>query len=169
MAVETTFEVFVQLLKEAIDDSTDLSDTMKVALKARADALTRTQLVKLSAGNVLSSTNVTVSVATDSMTVADGDSGHVIFDLMEFDTPVRIEGTHGEVGALVGHVGLGTNPPVDNSDMTLSYRLGSTGTFVAFRQTTVLPSVSEIQFRLDVAVQTGDHDIPQLHAVAEQL
>lgn len=169
MAVETTFEVFIQLLKEAIDDSSVLTDIMKAALKVRADALARIEFAELSAGDVLSSTDVTVSEANDSLTVADGDSGNVIFNLKTFDTPVRIDGTFGDIGALVGHVGQGANAVVANADITISYRLAATGTFIAFRRNTVLPNVTTIQFRVDIATQTGDHDIPQLFLVAQQL
>ena len=169
MAVETTFEIFIQLVKEALDDSSVLTDVMTAALKVRADALARIEFAKLSAGDVLSSSDVTVDEATDALTVADGDTGYVIFNLMEFDTPVRIDGTYGDIGALVGHVGQGANAPVANADITISYRLGSSGTFIAFRRNTVLPNVTEIQFRVDVSLQTGDHDIPQLFLVAEQL
>lgn len=169
MAVQTTWELAKQQLTEAVEADADLSDVMKVALEARVDALPRTQLLKLSAANVLSSTDVTVSEANDAITVADGDTGFVIFNLETFDTPVRIDGTFGPGGALVGHVGQGSNARVADADITLSYRLASSGTFKAFRRNTVLDAVDTIQFRVDVATQTGNHDLPQLYLVAEQL
>lgn len=169
MALQTTFEVFKQLLSESIDDASDLSSVMKVALKERVDALPRVQLAILSSDNVLSVVNAVVSEADGSITVEDGDAGQVTFSLFEFDTPVRIDGTVGTIGALVGHIGQGTNPVVANADMTLSYRLGTTGAFKTFTRSTVLDPVSEIQFRLDVATQTGDHDVPLLYLVTEQL
>jgi hypothetical protein len=110
-----------------------------------------------------------VSEADGTITVEDGDAGQVTFSLVEFDTPVRIDGTVGAVGALVGHAGQGSNPVVATADISLSYRLGTSGTFKAFGRNNVIDSVSEIQFRLDVSTQTGDHDVPLLHLVAEQL
>lgn len=169
MAVQTTFSMFQQLLSESIDANSDLSDTFKAALKLRVTALPKYEPVSLTAENVDSTTNAIVNAATNSITIADTFAGEIEWDLITFDTPVRIEGTIGEIGALVGHVGEGTNTVVANADITLQYRLSSSGTYVAFNRNTVLSSVTTIQFKAVIATQTGDHDMPQLHLLPEQL
>lgn len=169
MAVQTTFSMFQQLLKDAIDADGDLSDTFKAALKLRVDALPKYDPISLEASNVGSVVNAIVDEATDSITVPDTSSAQVEWDLITFSTPVRINGTVGTIGALLGHVGQGVNPAVAEADITLQYRLTSSGTYVAFGRTTVIPSVSTIQFRAIIATQTGDHDLPQLHMLPEQL
>ena len=169
MAVQTTFSMFQQLLSESIDANSDLSDTFKAALKLRVTALPQYEPIALTSQNVDSTTNATVNAATDSITIADTFAGEIEWDLITFDTPVRIEGTIGEIGALVGHDGQGTNTVVANADITLQYRLTASGTYVAFNRNTVLPEVTTIQFKAVIATQTGDHDMPQLHMLPEQL
>jgi hypothetical protein len=169
MAVQTTFSMFQQLLKDAIDADSDLSDTFKAALKLRVDALPKYQPVSLGAGNVDSVVNAVVSEANDSITIPDASSGQVEWDMITFSTPVRIDGTIGGIGALLGHTGQGSNPAVAEADITLQYRLSSSGVYVAFGRTTVLNNVSTVQFRAIIATQTGDHDLPQLHLLPEQL
>jgi hypothetical protein len=169
MAVDTTWSMFIQLLKESLDADTGLSDTLKAALKARCDALTPEEHHVLSSANVESSTGVTVDEATDSITVPDAASGEITWDLITFDTPVRIDGTIGGLGVLIGHVGQGSNTPVAEADITLQYRESSTGVWKAFGRTVVIDEVSTVQFKATIATQTGDHDMPQLHILAEQL
>jgi len=169
MAVQTTFSMFQQLVKDAIDSDSTLTTTLKSALKLRVDALPKIEQVELTAQNVDSSTDVTVSEANDSITVPDTSGGTVEWDLVTFDTPVRIDGTIGTIGALVGHVGQGTNDPVADADITLQYRETASGVYKAFTRNVVLDEVSAIQIKATIATQTGDHDLPQLHIIAEQL
>jgi len=169
MAVQTTFSMFQQLLKDAVDESSTLTSTLKSALKLRVDALPRLEDVELTAQNVESSTNATVDEATDSITVPDTQSATVEWEMHTFSTPVRIEGTIGTIGVLLGHVGQGSNPAVDEADITLQYRETASGAYKAFGRNVVLDEVSSIQIKATIAVQTGDHDLPQLHLVAEQL
>jgi hypothetical protein len=161
--------MFQQLLKDAVDSDANLTSTMKSALKLRVDALPRIEDVELTAQNVDSSTDVVVDVANDSITVPDTKGGTVEWEMVTFSTPVRIDGTIGVFGALVGHVGQGSNTPVGDADITLQYRETATGAYKAFGRNVVLDEVSAIQIKATIAVQAGDHDLPQLHLVAEQL
>ena len=169
MAVQTTFSMFQQLLKDAVDFDTTLSSTFKSALKLRVDALPTTEIVELTAQNVDSSTDVTVDEATDAITVPDTSGGTVEWEMHTFDTPVRIDGTIGGIGVLMGHIGQGTNTPVAEADITLQYRETASGTYKAFGRNVTLDEVSAIQIKATIATQTGDHDLPQLHLIAEQL
>jgi hypothetical protein len=169
MAVQTTFSMFQQLLKDAIDADSSLSDTFKAALKLRVDALPKYEPIELTAGNVDSVVNAVVSEATDSITVPSGSSAEVEWDLITFATPVRIDGTIGGIGALLGHTGQGVNTAIAEADITLQYRLTASGTYVAFGRTTVLDNVSTIQFKALIATQVADGDLPQLHMLPEQL
>jgi len=169
MAVDTTWSMFVQLLREALDSDTGLSDTLKAALKARCDALTPEEHHVLSSMNVESSTGVVVSEANDTITVPTGAGGDVTWDLITFDTPVRIDGTIGGIGVLLGHAGQGSNPAVAESDITLQYRESTSGSWRAFGRTVVIDEVSTVQFKATIAVQGADADLPQLHILAEQL
>jgi len=169
VSIDTTFSMFVQLLKDSIDANDDLSDSMKVALKVRADALPRIQDVELTSRNVSASSNATVDIPNDKITVADGDSGYVEFNLETFDTPVRIEGTIGTIGALLGHVGQGVNPAVAEADLVMKYRLATSDAWRAFGRNVVVDEATQVQFRVEIDTQTGDHDLPQIHVIAEQL
>lgn len=169
MAVQTTFSMFQQLLKDAVDSDANLTSTLKSALKLRVDALPRIEDIELTAQNVDSSTNVTVDEATDSILVPDTQGGTVEWDMHTFDTPVRIDGTIGGIGVLIGHAGQGSNPAVAEADITLQYRETATGAYKAFNRNVVLDEISAIQIKATIAVQTGDHDLPQLHLIAEQL
>jgi hypothetical protein len=169
MAIQTTFSMFQQLLKDAVDADANLNSTMKSALKLRVDSLPRVVVVELTAQNVDSSTDVIVDQATDSILVSDDGGGTVEWEMVTFSTPVRIDGTIGAIGVLVGHTGQGVNPAVDEADITLQYRETAAGAYKAFNRNVVLDSVSSIQIKATIGVQTGDHDLPQLHVVAEQL
>ena len=171
MAVDTTWSMFVQLLKEALDSDTSLSDTMKAGLKARADVLSNEEMVSLDADSFDSSTGaVTLDEANDAITVATSVSeSTIIWSMMTFETPIRVDGTMGDIGALVGHVGQGLNSPVANADISLSYRFSTSEAWKAFSRTVVLDEVSTIQFRATIAAQGSDADMPQLHVWTEQL
>ena len=112
---------------------------------------------------------MTVSEANDSITVPDTSDGTVEWSMVTFSTPVRIDGTIGTIGVLLGHVGQGSNDPVADSDITLQYRESASGTYKAFNRNVVIDEVSSIQFKATIATQAGDHDLPQLHVIAEQL
>jgi len=169
MAVQTTFSMFQQLLTEAIDNDAGLSDTLKAALKLRVAALPRYEPLALTAGNVDSVSNAVVDLVTDSILIPDTMAADVEWEMVTFATPVRIEGIIGTFGALVGHVGQGVNTPVVDADITLQYRLTASGTYAAFTRNTVLPSVTTVQFKAVIVAQPGDHDLPQLHMLPEQL
>jgi len=169
MAVQTTFSMFQQLLKDAVDSDANLNSTMKSALKLRVDALPKTEEVALTAQNVDSSSDVVVDEATNSITVPDTKGGTVEWEMITFDTPVRIDGTIGTIGVLLGHIGQGSNSAVADSDITLQYRETASGAYKAFGRNVVLDEVSSVQIKATIATQTADHDLPQLHLVAEQL
>ena len=169
MAVDTTFSMFVELLKESIDANSSLTSLMKSALKARCDALPRQEMHDLTVDEVNSSTGVTLDTVNGVITVPIGPGGEVVFDLITFDTPVRITGSLGPFGALIGHTGQGTNPVINNADLTMKYRTSVSGSWRTFNRTTVVDELSTVQFGLDIAAQVAIADIPQLHIVAEQL
>lgn len=169
MAVNTTFSMMVQLLSESVDANSSLTDIMKTALKARLAVLPAFEPHGFTAQNVESSTGATVDEATDSITVPNGAGATVEWNGITFGTPVRIEGTDTEIGALVGNVGQGVNSPVANADITLQYRSSASGTWKAFGRNVVVDEVSYFQLRAIVAVQGADADLPQLHIIAEQL
>lgn len=169
MAINTTLSMFIELLKESIDTNSSLQTVMKTALKARADALPSLELHSLTVDEVNSSTGVTLDATHGVITVPSGSVGEVIFGMISFSTPVRISGGYGPFGALVGHTGQGSNPVVDNADITMKYRLTTSGSWKAFNRTVVLDEISTVQFGIDIVLQAADADIPQLHIIAEQL
>jgi len=169
MAIQTTFSMFQQILSDAVDAYSNLDTTFKSALKTRISALPKLERVSLTAENVESSTDATVSEANNSITVVSGSSGTIQWEMANFSTPVRIDGTLGEIGALVGHVGGGSNTPIANSDINLYYRESSSGTYKAFGRNTVLNEVTSIQFQVITGTLGVDGDLPQLHILAEQL
>lgn len=173
MALDTTFAIFQQLLKDAVDADPTLTDTLKVTLKLRVDELSVDQAVQLHHGNAESvAGNVSLDPANAAILVASGAPGtpnRVVFEEISFGTPVRIVGADGPFGALVGHLGEATDPAVVNADMSLQYRLSSTGTWVNFTRNTIVDETSTIQFALDIADQGAGAAVPQLFLIAQQL
>jgi len=168
MAVQTTFSMFQQLLRNSINADSSLEATLKAALLLRVDYLPRVDHQIMGASQVNAVTGATVDEATDSITFASGSGGDIIFDLITFGTPVQIDGTQAGIGLLLGHVGQGVNPPVVESDITLQYRESDSAAWKAFGRNVVLDNISTIQFKATVAVQGADADMPQLHLVTEQ-
>lgn len=170
MAVDVSWSFVQQLLSEAVDADADLSDTMISGLKNRITYLSREELVTLGAENAESFTgDASVDEATNSITIVSGASpSTVIFEMSTFGTPCRVLGSKGDIGALVGHVGEGSNSPVANADISLTYRTSSSGTWIAFTRNTVLDNISTIQFKATIAAQGADADLPQLHVFIEQ-
>jgi len=165
----TNFDIFKRLLTEAVSADEDLSATQIAEINARVAALTETELLELGSFNATGTiVDVTRSEETDSLTVLDGKAGSVIFALHSFDTPVRVLGVYGVTGALIGTVGGGANDPVAEADITIQYRLASSGDFRSFNRNVVLTGVEQIQFKVIVATQTLDHDVPKLWIVCEQ-
>ena len=173
MALDTTFEIFQQLLKDAIDASTTLTATLKVTMKLRVDEMSQDQAIALTSGNVESQAgNVSLDLANSAILVASGVPGtpnRVIWDLMTFGTPVRIVGADGPFGALLGHLGEAAVAAVPNADMSLQYRLTSTGAWINFTRNTIVGETSSIQFALDMADAVAPTAVPQLFLLAEQL
>lgn len=168
MAVQTTFSMFQQLLRNSINNDSTLEATLKAALLLRVDYLPRLEQHVMGAAEVNAITGGTVDDATDSITFATGTGGDITFDLITFGTPVTIDGTMAALGLLLGHTGQGSNPAVAEADITLQYRESDSGTWKAFGRTVVLSSISSIQIKATVAVQGADADMPQLHLIAEQ-
>ena len=168
MAVQTTFSMFQQLLRNSVNNDSTLEATLKAALLLRIDYLCRDEHHVMGASDVNSITGGTVDEATDSIAVPDAATAEIIYDLITFGTPVTIRGTMSTIGLLLGHIGQGSNPAVAEADITIQYRESDSDAWKAFGRTVVLDNISTIQFRATVAVQTGDHDMPQLHVVPEQ-
>lgn len=168
MAVQTTFSMFQQLLRNSITNDTTLEATLKAALLLRVDYLPRLEQHLMGSAEVNAITGGSVDAATDSITVPSGSGAEITFDLITFGTPVTIDGTIAGIGLLLGHVGQGSNSPVAEADITLQYRETDSGTWKAFNRTVVLSSVSTVQFKATVATQGADADMPQLHLIAEQ-
>lgn len=168
MAVQTTFSMFQQLLRNSVNDDSDLEATLKAALLTRINYLPRDEHHVMGASEVNAISGGTVDEATDSILVPDAATAEITFDLITFGTPMTIRGTMSTIGLLLGHTGQGSNPAVAEADITLQYRESESDTWKSFGRTVVLDSISTIQFKASVAVQTGDHDMPQLHLVPEQ-
>lgn len=168
MAVQTTFSMFQQLLRNSITNDTTLEATLKAALLLRVDYLPKIEQHVMGASQVNAITGGTVDEATDSITFASGVGGDITFDLITFGTPVAIDGTMAGIGLLLGHVGQGTNSAIAEADITLQYRTSDSDPWKAFGRTVVLDAISTIQFKATIATQGVDADMPQLHLVAEQ-
>ena len=168
MAVQTTFSMFQQLLRNSINNDSSLEATLKAALLLRVDYLPRDEHQVMGASQVNAITGGTVDEATNSITFASGSGGDITFDSITFGTPVRIDGTQTSIGLLLGNVGQGTNPAVAESDITLQYRETDADPWKAFGRTVVLDNISTIQFKATIAVQGADADMPQLHLIADQ-
>lgn len=174
MAVETTFQVTQQLLKESVDSNTNLSSISKAALKNRVDALPRDDARSLGSTNISASQgNVSIDAVAGSIEVATGapsSPNRVEFQEHSFSTPVRIVGSDGAAfGLLVGGVGESVNPPVVTADITAQYRLTSTDTWKAWTRSTIIESTKTVQFAVEVATQSVASALPKLWFVAEQL
>jgi stage V sporulation protein SpoVS len=168
MAVQTTFSMFQQLLRNSINNDSSLEATLKAALLLRVDYLARDEQHIMGASEVNAITGGTVDQATDSITFATGVGGDVTFDLITFGTPVTIDGTKTAIGLLLGNVGQGSNPAVAEADITIQYRTSTSGAWKAFGRNVVLDGISTIQFKATIAVQAADADMPKLHLVSEQ-
>jgi hypothetical protein len=168
MAVQTTFSMFQQLLRNSINNDTSLEATLKTALLLRVDYLCRDEHHVMGAAQVNAISGGTVDEATDSITVPDATGAEITYDLITFGTPVTISGTMATIGLLLGHIGQGTNPVVAEADISIQYRETDADTWKAFSRTVVLENISTVQFKATVATQTGDHDMPQLHVIPEQ-
>lgn len=168
MAVQTTFSMFQQLLRNSINNDSSLEATLKAALLLRVDYLARLEHRVMGASEVNQISGGTVDEATDSITVPNGSGAEIVFDMLTFGTPVQIDGTIAGIGLLLGHVGQGSNPAVAEADITLQYRTSTAGAWKAFGRNIVLSDISTIQFKATIATQGADADVPQLHLVAEQ-
>lgn len=168
MAVNTTFSMFQQLLRNSLNNDSSLEATLKAALLLRVDYLARDEPHIMGASQVNQITGATVDEATDSITVPSGSGGEITYDLITFGTPVRIDGTKTAIGLLLGNIGQGSNPAVAESDITIQYRESESDAWKAFGRTVVLDDISSVQFKATVATQGADADMPQLHLVAEQ-
>ena len=169
MAVNTTFSMMVQLLSESVDANTSLTSIMMTALKARLNVLPRYEPQEFTSGNVEAIAGGAVDEETDSITFLSGTDGTIEWSGITFATPVRIEGTPTEIGALIGNVGQGANTPIANSDITLHYRDVVNGTWKAFGRNVVIDETSYFKLRATIATLGADGDMPQLHIIAEQL
>lgn len=173
MAVETTFQVTQQLLKESLDTNTSLSSVVKTALKNRIDALPRDEARVLGVNEVESTQgSVTTDIPNGSVEVAIGALGtnRVEFDEQTFASPVTIRGSEGSpFGLLLGNTGESVNPAVATADITAQYRLSSTDTWKAWTRSTLIESTKTVQFAVNIADQVADSALPQLWFVAEQL
>jgi len=168
MAVNTTFSMFQQLLRNSVNNDSSLEATLKAALLLRIDYLCRDEPHIMGSGQVNAISGGTVDEATDSILVPSGSGAEITYDLITFGTPVSIDGTKTSIGLLLGNIGQGSNPAVAESDITLQYRESESDAWKAFGRTVVLDNISSVQFKATVAVQGADADMPQLHLVAEQ-
>jgi len=173
MAGVSTFEIFKTLLTNSVNADASLSSSTKASMVIRIADLARSYPLILNYENQDSvAGNVSVSEALKSILIASGAPGtpnRVEFDLVNFSVPVRIDGTQGAIGALIGHGGTSLDPLVDTADITLQYRLTASGTWKAFNQTTLLDNVTSVQFAAAIADQGSAASLPELHIVAQQV
>ena len=170
-AIDTSFEVFKQLLAESVDSNANLSSTLKASLKVMVDGMPRQSLVLLEASNVdTAAGNVSFDPANDLMEVASGTPAtpnRIEWNAVTFSVPHTLETAIGvgPIPASLGNVGGSTLSPVASSDLSMQYRLSTTDPWVAVTRTTILRDVTWIQFAVEIADQTANVAVPKLHLV----
>ena len=173
MSGTTTFEIFQQLMTDAVDASTSLTSTLKAAMKMRISAMSRTEKLVFGAADVESAAgNTSIDLANNAVLIALGvpaTPNRVEFKLRTLATPSRIVGSDGVSGMVVGHTGEASVAAVATDDMTFQYRLSTSGAWSAFTRNTVLDSVTTIQFAVVIASQLANVSLPQLWILGQQL
>jgi len=166
----TTFAVFVTLLQRSIDLDPNLDTATKASLKTRAANLARQQDIVLDQSKLLSTSGqATEDVTNRAINIGSPGVSGAEFDPMSFVIPIRVDGTKGVHGFLMGHAGTSSNPLVDQADITLKYRLASGDQYQKFDRNTVLDEVTWIQFSVDIVDPTALSSLPALHIHAEQV
>lgn len=171
MAGVTTFEIFKNLLLNAVNGDSSLDTATRASMVTRVNELPREMILDLTVSNAESvQGSVSKEVANVALLVTTGSSGNnrVTWEEMEFPVPVQIDGTVGVKGFLPGHSGEATDPQVDVDDVSVQYRLGSSDDWKAFTRNTVLHGVSKIQFAADIADQGSESAMPNIHIRARQ-
>lgn len=180
MAAVTTYDITKGLLQDSVNKNASLDSATKASLTTRISELARQWWIDLLFSNIESAGGfVTVDQATGSMEVGIGAGGTnvVTWTTMVWQVPRQIRGTVGTDGGvgnggyLMGEIGSSaTGTKVPEAEVSLQYRFGTTdANWKNFDDTTVLDSVSTIQFRANVDDQVGAVVMPALHVYAEQV
>lgn len=168
----TTFGIFQQLLTDAINADVSLGSVTKSSMLSRISDLARDVSIELDFDDVESvAGNAVVTPVTRSIEVATGVVGNnqITYDLKTFTVPLDIDGLLTTRGFLPGNVGASANGAVAEGDITLQYRLTSTGEWTGFDRNTRLECVTSIQFRANLADQGSDAAMPVLVISAKQI
>jgi hypothetical protein len=171
MSGVSTFAIFRQLLQQSVDGNSQLDSSTRASMTTYIAALSKEENVELTFADVESTGgSVTVDEALKAVQVATGVLGtnRVVFDEITWTVEHTVNGTKGEIGALVGHGGNSPDALIATADISLQYRLSSTGTWKAFDRQTVLNGVTTIQFAADIADQVADGTLPTLLIAASQ-
>lgn len=171
MSGVSTFSVFKQLLQQSVDKNSSLDAATKATMTTYIAQLDENVLLELTFANHESTGGaVTINEALKAIEVAIAALGtnRVEWEEMVFTVCHTIDGTKGEIGALLGHGGNSANALVAASDISLQYRLSSTDTWKAFDRQTVLTGVTRIQFAADIADQVAAGSLPTLTVIAVQ-
>lgn len=161
----TTFAIFQQLLRDAVNSDTTLSATTKASMLARIDDLPKMGLLVEDFESYLSSSgDVTVDATNRSIEVGTTASGlnRVIFGLHTFPVPVTISGAKTLTGFYTGGVGTSPNAEVDLADLNVQYRFSLTDTWKNLSQASLLTGVTAIQIAVDIADQLAAAALPQI-------
>jgi hypothetical protein len=165
MSTVTTFAIFQQLLRNAVNNDTNLDSATKASMLARIDGLPQMDVLVEDYDTAASYTgDVTVDEANRSIEIGTTATGinRVIFGLRTFPIPVTIGGTDTLSGFLTGGVGVSVNPEVAIADLGVQYRFSSTDTWKNLSQSSLLKGVTAFQLAIDIADQVSDAALPQI-------
>ncbi len=167
----TTFAVFQTLLQRSIDLDANLDSATKAALKTRAQNLARQQDIVLDQPKALSASGNASELVADRAIIMAGvaGTGRVEFDPMTFTIPLRVTGTFGPRGFLMGTSGTSAVAQIVATALSLQYRTASADAWSNFDRSTVLDEVTWIQFAVDIGTQGAAASVPALHIHADQV
>lgn len=171
MSGVSTFAIFQQLLQQSVNKNSSLDAATQASMTTYIAVLSKTVLAELTFANAESfSGAASIDEALKSIRVATAALGtnRVEFEEIVWTVCHTVDGTKGEIGALIGHGGNSPDPLLATSDITMEYRLSSSDTWKAFDRQTLLTGITRIQFAVDIADQGSDATLPSLAVVAYQ-
>ncbi len=167
----TTFAVFRSLLTRSIDLDANLDSATKAAMKSRVAQLARQQDIVLDQAKALAASGNASESAADRTLLMSGvaGTGRVEFDPMTFTVPLRVTGTFGPRGFLMGTSGTSVVAQIVATALSLQYRTATGDAWSNFDRSTVLDEVTWIQFAVDISTQVAPVSVPALHIHADQV
>jgi hypothetical protein len=161
----TTFAIFQQLLRNAVNNDSSLDATTKASMLARIDDLPQMGVLVEDYATAESYTgDVTVDPANRSIEIGTTATGinRVIFALHTFPVPVTIAGADTLTGFYTGGTGVSPNPEVAIADLGVQYRFSTTDSWKNLSQSSLLKGVTAIQLAVDIADQVALAALPQI-------